>query len=275
METNLLIKAYLKKLRMPTIARDLEKAIADATCSNLTYERFLLALLEQEVLSREENAMRSRLARAKFPLLKTLDTFDFSQIPTLDKQTVLQLAQADFIHTAQNCILIGGSGTGKTHLAIAIGIAACRAGLKVRFTTAAALVNELLEARKDTRLAKLIASLMRFDLIILDELGYIPFDPTAAQLLFNFFAESYERRSILLTTNLDFGSWTTIFGDDALTGALLDRLTHHCHILVMNGESYRFRQSHKERNNTSHKTKKHKGDENTNALPQTQNDQGK
>lgn len=267
METNLLLKSYLKKLRLPTMVRDLEKALAEATKTNLPYERFLLGLVEQEVYSREENTLRARLARAKFPIIKTLDTFDFTAIPSLDKQTVLQLAEGEFVRQAQNCVCIGNSGTGKTHIATAIGVDACRAGLKVRFTTAAGLVNEMLEARKDARLAKLHASLMRFDLVILDELGYIPFDAAGAQLLFNFCAERYERRSLLVTTNLDFGAWTSVFADPSLTGAMLDRLTHHCHILVMNGESYRFRESQKEKNR--------KGVKNTNAPRKAQKNQGK
>jgi DNA replication protein DnaC len=266
METNLLLKAYLKRLRLPTMRRDLEKALAEATQASLPYERFLLGLVEQEIFSREENTLRSRLARAKFPLVKTLESFEFSQIPSLDKQTVLQLAEGDFIREAKNCVCIGNSGTGKTHVATAIGVAACRAGFKVRFITAAGLVNELLEARKDSRLARFQNSLMRFDLVILDELGYIPFDTTGAQLLFNFCAERYERRSLFITTNLDFGGWTSVFGDESLTGALLDRLTHHCHILLMNGESYRFRESQKE--------KTRKGVKNDNATRKAQKNQG-
>jgi DNA replication protein DnaC len=267
METNLLLKAYLKKLRLPTISRDLEKAVAEATKTNLPYERFLLGLVEQEVYNREENALRARIARAKFPLIKTLDTFDFTHIPSLDRQTVLQLAQGDFVREAQNCICIGNSGTGKTHIATAVGVACCGAGLKVRFITAAGLVNDMLEARNEARLAKLLKSFMRFDLVILDELGYIPFDAAGSQMLFNFCAERYERRSMLVTTNLDFGSWTSVFGDESLTGALLDRLTHHCHILVMNGESYRFKESRNKKNR--------RGVRKRDAARKTQENQGK
>lgn len=243
METNLLLKAHLKKLRLPTMLRDVEKAVAEATSANLTYERFLLGLVEQEVLQREQNTLRIRLSQARFPLIKTLDTFDFAAIPDLDRQKVLQLAQGDFIREPANVICLGNSGTGKTHLATAIGVAACRKNQRVRFFTAAGLVNELLEAKKDSRLSKLQRDLTRFDLIILDELGYIPFDETGAQLLFNFCADRYERAALLITSNLDFAQWVKVFRDEALSAALLDRLTHRCHILVMNGESFRFRQS--------------------------------
>jgi len=243
METTLLLKAHLKKLRLPTMLRDLDKAVQEATDANLTYERFLLGLAEQEVLQREQNTLRIRLSKARFPIIKTLDTFDFAAIPDLDKQKVLQLAQGDFIKEPANVICLGNSGTGKTHLATAVGVAACRKNHRVRFYTAAGLVNDLLEAKKEMRLSRLQRELGRFDLIILDELGYIPFDENGAQLLFNFCADRYERASLLITSNLDFAKWVKVFRDETLTAALLDRLTHRCHILVMNGESFRFRQS--------------------------------
>lgn len=243
MDANLLLKSYLKKLRLPVMARELDNAMREAAKTGLPHDRFLLGLVEQEVLQREENGARLRIQRARFPLIKTLDGFDFSALPSLDKQRVLQLAQGEFLREAAAVVCVGNAGTGKTHIAVALGVALCRRGFRVRFFTAAGLVNELLEARKEGRLGRLLKGLSRFDLVILDELGYIPFDEAGAQLLFNFCAERYERASLLATTNLEFGQWVKVFGDEALTGALLDRLTHRCHILLMNGESYRFRQS--------------------------------
>ena len=243
METVPLLKAYFKRLRLPAMARELEKCLIDSGDANLPYERFLLVLAEQEVLQREENATRLRLRQAHFPLLKTFDSFDFSVIPSLDKQKVLQLSQGEYLNQRENVILVGDAGTGKTHIALSLGISACRQGKKVAFYSTSALINAFLEARTDFKLSRLQKRLLKVDLVICDELGYVPFSPEGAQLLFGFFSDRYERGSVLITTNLPFGSWTEIFGDDRLTGALLDRLTHRCHILQFQGESYRFKES--------------------------------
>ena len=245
MDTNLLLKTYLKKLRLPTVAGVLEKVSREAGAANLPYERFLLTLLEQEVLAREENTLRLRIKQAQFPLLKTLDTFDFSAIPKLDKQKVLQLAECLWIDPSDNLCLAGTPGTGKTHIATAIGIAACRQGFRVRFFTAAGLVNTLIESQSQHTLSRLERVLAKIDLIIVDELGYVPFSKAGAELLFGVFAARYERAAILVTTNLEFGKWTEVFGDERMTGALLDRFTHRCHILPMLGESFRFHESQK------------------------------
>lgn len=246
MEIDLLLKAHLKKLRMPTIADDYKKMAEEAARTNLPYERYLLTLVEQEVLQREQNTLRLRIKQAGFPVLKTLDTFDFTVIPSLSKPEVLRLAQAQWIEEAHNVVAGGNPGTGKTHLAIALGIAACRKGFRVRFFTAAALVAALAEAQAEHRLLKLQKQLDKNQLIVVDEVGYVTLAKDGPQLLFDFFARRYERRSVLVTTNLEFSRWPEVFGgDEMMTGAMLDRLTHHCTILQLNGESYRFRESQK------------------------------
>jgi len=201
-----------------------------------------LALLEQENIAREENALKRRIRRAKFPLIKTLDSFDFSCCQ-MDKQKVIQLAEGEFISRKENIIFLGGQGLGKTHLAIALGIEACKRGYGVVFFTAAGIINEMNEAREKFSLLSLEKRLLKAHLVIIDELGYVPFSRTGAQLLFEFFSSRYERGSIIITSNLGFANWTEVLQDERLAGALLDRLTHHCHIIQIEGESFRFRQS--------------------------------
>ena len=243
MEADLLLRSYLKCLKLPTIAANYRKFAQEASSTNQPYERYLLALTEAEVHAREANAERKRIARARFPALKTLDSFEFAAIPTLNKQAVLELTKGHYLDARENVILVGPTGTGKTHISVALGIAACRQGKRVRFTTAAGLINELIEAQAQLRLSKLEATLLKLDLLILDEVGFIPFSKTGAELLFGVLTERYERGSVLVTTNLDFASWTEVFGDGRLTGALLDRLTHRCHIIEFQGDSYRFKES--------------------------------
>jgi len=243
MDATSLLKEYLRKLRLSTMVQEFDRVSRDAAESSLSYEQFLLALVEMEVIQREENSLKTRLSRAKFPVPKTLDTFDFTAIPSLSKQKVLQLARGDFLKNSENIIFIGNSGTGKSHLATAIGISLCRQGKAVRFFKVAELVNILLEAQETLSLPKFQAQMDRMNLIILDELGFVSLPKGASELLFTFCASLYERRSICITTNLEFSAWAEIFGDSRMTAALIDRLTHRSHIMVMNGESYRFRQS--------------------------------
>ena len=246
METDLLIKAYLKKLRLPTIGRDFKKLGEESARTNLPYERYLLTLLEQEVLQREENMLKLRIKQAAFPVMKTFETFDFSVIPSLSKPEVLKLSQGEWIGNAGNVIAAGNPGTGKTHIAIALAISACRKGYRTRFFTASSLVMALSEAHAEHRLSRLQKLLDKTALVVVDEVGYVPLPKDGPQLLFDFFAQRYERRSVLITTNLEFSRWPEIFGgDEMMTGAMIDRLTHHCTILSLNGESYRFRQSQK------------------------------
>lgn len=243
MEHRMLLETYLKRLKLAAMLGHYQEMARQAEQGKQTYEGYLLALSELEANQRQENAFKRRVSQARFPVPKTLDQFDFSAIPSLNKAQVLNLAQGEYISKHENLILMGNSGTGKTHLAISLGLTACQQGKRVRFFTAAGLINQLTEAQAALRLSQVQAGLARIDLLIIDEIGYVPFSKKGAELFFGVVAESYERQSIIMTTNLDFSKWPTVFGSEQLTGALLDRLTHHAHILTMNGESFRFKQS--------------------------------
>ena len=195
------------------------------------------------LIDRERRMVERRIKQARFPAVKSFDTFDFAAIPSLNKLLVLELARCEYILRRENVIALGNSGTGKTHVALALGLAACQKGFSVAFTTAASLVNQLMEARDERRLLKLQRDLQAVKLLIVDELGYVPLSPTGAELLFETFSQRYERGSTIITSNLPFEDWTPVLGSERLTGALLDRLTHHVSILTMNGDSYRLKQS--------------------------------
>jgi DNA replication protein DnaC len=240
--TALLLKANLKQLKLPTMLAECERLAREAAAADQPYEDYLLRLTEQEVAARSANALAARIRAAAFPVTKDFDTYDFSALPGLPKQRVLELARGEWLEQRYNCCLIGNAGTGKTHLATALGLAACRQGKRVRFFTAAGLVTQLEEAQQGHRLDRLLGQLDRADLLICDELGYLSFSRAGAELLFQVFAERYERRSLLITSNLAFGDWGQVFQGERMTAALLDRLTHRCHIFEMNGESYRFKE---------------------------------
>ena len=242
----LLLKANLKQLRLPTIGAEFEKLAREAASSNQTFEQYLLRLTELELATRQSNALATRIRQADFPVEKDLESFDFSSAPSVNKQKVLKLARCEWIQERSNVCLVGQPGTGKTHLAVSWGLAAARHGYRVRFFTAASLVNQLEEKQKQFQLEKFLCQLDRTDLLICDELGYLSFSRAGAELLFQVFADRYERRSLLITSNLAFSDWGQIFQGERMTAALLDRLTHHCEIFEMNGESYRFRQSMKQ-----------------------------
>ena len=235
----------MKQLKLPTMLAEHDKLAREAASRDESYDSYLLRLTELEVATRTANAIAARIRTAGFPVLKEFDTFDFTVLPNVPKQKLLELTRRDWIDQQYNCCLIGGSGTGKTHAAIGIGLALCRLGLRVRFATAASLVTELEAAQQQHRLDRLLANLERIDLMIVDELGYLSFSRSGAELLFQVFADRYERKSLLITSNLPFGEWGQIFQGERMTAALLDRLTHKCHIFEMNGESYRFRESMK------------------------------
>lgn len=231
METAMLLETYLKKLRLPTFLHNYAQFAEDAARESLSYDRFLLALAEQEVLQRQENQRQRCIRNARFPVHKELADFDFSCVSNLSKQRVLDLARGAYIDNAEPIILVGNPGLGKTHVATGLALAACRQGRRVRFYTAAGLVNELILAQDEHRLSKFLASALRHQLIVLDELGFIPFSTTGAQLIFQFCSTLYERVAVVVTTNLRFADWAQVFGDERLTAALLDRLTHKAHIM--------------------------------------------
>ena len=215
------------------------------------HSRYLLRLAELELIDRERRMVERRIKAAKFPAVKSLDSFDFKAIPALNKMQVLELARCEWVEKRHNSIALGPSGTGKTHIALALGLAACQKGYSVAFTTAAALVHELMEARDERRLRALQKHLNTVKLLVVDELGYVPFKAVGSELLFEVFSQRYERGSTLVTSNLPFDEWTSVFGSERLTGALLDRLTHHVHILEMNGDSFRLATSKKAQRRTS------------------------
>jgi DNA replication protein DnaC len=252
--TALLLKTNLKQLKLPTMLAEHEKLAREAAANNEPYEGYLLRLTELEVAARGANALAARIKAAAFPVAKDFDTYDFSALPSLSKQKVLEMARGEWIEQRYNCCLIGNVGTGKSHIATALGLAACRQGKRVRFFTAAGLVTQLEEAQQH-RLDRLLKQLDRADLLICDELGYLSFSRGGAELLFGVFADRYERRSLLITSNLSFGEWGSVFQGERMTAALLDRLTHRCHIFEMNGESYRFRESMKVKKETPKKGK--------------------
>ena len=239
----LLLAHHLKALKLPTFLREYDKLAGQCAAEGVDHVRYLLRLAELELIERERRMVERRIKEARFPAVKSLDSFDFLALPSLNKALVLELARSEYVARRENIIAVGNSGTGKTHIALGLGLAACQKGLSVGFTTAAALVHELIEARDEKRLLRLQRQVAGHKLLIIDELGYVPFSQTGAELLFEVFSQRYERGSTIVTSNLPFDEWTGVFASERLTGALLDRLTHHVHILEMNGDSYRLKQS--------------------------------
>ncbi len=238
-----LLEHYLKQLKLPTMLREYAKLASLCQSERADYQTFLLRLSEREVHDRELRAAERRVKDAKFPVVKTLDTFDFQAQPSINQELVRELIRGEYMDRCENVLLIGNSGTGKSHLATGLAFAACQQGRRVRFFTATGLVTQLLEKREDRQLERFQKQLERLHLIVLDELGYVPFSKTGAELLFEVVSRAYERTSLIVTTNLPFEAWTEVMGTERLTGALLDRLTHRIHILEANGESYRLRES--------------------------------
>ena len=238
-----LVISYLRQLRLTRMARECAAISREAEQRGLGYLGYLQALLEGELAHRHEQRLRQRLKTAAFPYQKRLEDFDFSLVPALSKVRLLELAQGAFLAAHDNVLFIGPSGIGKTHLLLGLGRALCLAGYRVLFRSAVTLATELEVAHKELRLPRLLAQYRRFDLILVDELGYLPFAKPTAELLFQFFSDRYERASVAITSNLAFAQWTQVFGSEQMTAALLDRLVHRSHILMMEGESFRFRQS--------------------------------
>lgn len=239
----ILLEDCLKQLRLPAMLREYPACVRQARETGQSYESFLLDLAHRELEQRLANRLKRRLKEARFPVLKTLEKTGVTRWPGLEGREIRELAEGNWIQQHENLVLVGRHGTGKTHAAIALGVEACRRGHRVLFSTAAQLVNQLVEAREERDLERLERRLDRFALLIVDELGYIPFSQEGAQLLFQVFARRYESASLLVTSNLAFAEWTQVFVDAPLTAALLDRLTHHCHIHQFDWESLRLAES--------------------------------
>jgi len=241
----------LKILKLSAMKRDLGSHLRQANQDKLGYDEFLLNLTEAEVLTRKENGCKRRLAEAKFALMKPLETFDFGAAPELDTRLIQELAGCEYVQKARNVIFLGKSGAGKTHLAISLGIEACKNGISTRFVTGCGLANELIEARDTKALGRITKRYARYGLLIIDELGYVPFSKEGAQLIFQILAERHERKPVIITTNMGFGDWTQIFGDANMTAALLDRVTHKAHVINCRWESYRLKETLKNRKRSS------------------------
>jgi DNA replication protein DnaC len=246
-KSTVLVKHHLKQLKLPTMHSECEKVAACSAKQNLDHLAYLLALCELELVDRERRAAERRLKAARFPSTKTLDEFDFDARSSINKPLVLELAKGDWIDKRENLLLVGPSGTGKTHVAIALAMAACLHGRKVRFFRVTELITTLLEARDEKSVLRLRSQLAKQDVVVLDELGYVPASRAGAELLFDLVGQAYERQSLVVTTNLPFENWTEVLGSERLTGAALDRLTHRCHILEFTGESYRLQDARRRR----------------------------
>jgi DNA replication protein DnaC len=249
----LLLEHHLKKLKLPTMYREYDKMAQLCRTERSDYPQYLLKLAELELLDRERRAKERRIRDAGFPVLKTLDTFDFKAQPSINQELTRELMRGEYIDKKENVLLIGNSGTGKTHLASALAFQACSQGRAVRFFSVTGLVTELLERREEKQLAKFHRQLARLHLIVLDELGYVPFTKAGAELLFEVVSKAYERTSLMITTNLPFENWTEIMGSERMTGALIDRLTHRVHILEANGQSFRLGEAKKRLKNKDKK----------------------
>jgi DNA replication protein DnaC len=246
-KSSVLLKHHLKALKLPTMHSECEKIAARCAQENVDHLGFLLQLCEQELLDRERRAADRRLKAAKFPNHKTLERFDFTARPSVNRPMITELTRCEYMDKRENVLLVGNPGTGKTHLATALGIEACGRSKRVRFWRVTELITHLMEAREERILTRMKGQLAKLDLLILDELGYVPASKLGAELLFDVISTAYERTSVIVTTNLPFERWSEVLGCERLTGAALDRLTHRCHIIECNGQSYRLKDAKRRR----------------------------
>ena len=234
-----LLHHHLTALHLPTVRAECEKVASRCATDNVDHLTYLLQLVELELLDREKRSAERRLKAARFPSIKTLESFDFAARPSVNKVLIAELGRCEYIDKRENLLMIGNPGTGKSHLATALAALACQKGYRVRFFRTTELVTALIEARDERSFLRLKGQLAKLDLLVLDELGYVPASKVGAELLFDVISTAYERTSLIVTSNLPFESWTEVLGSERLTGATLDRLTHRCHIVETKGESYR------------------------------------
>jgi DNA replication protein DnaC len=237
------LRQQCKQLRMPTIAAQFSRMAQEAAKLNQPYMSYLSELLAAEIEERERHVVEQRIREARFPRLKTLEEFDFSQAQHISAAQIRELAEGEYLKRAEPIILLGEAGTGKTHLCTGLCVAACRQKKRVRFVTAAGLVNELVEAQHHNQLGRALARWSRYDLIALDEVGYVPLAEIGAELLFQVIAERAEKATVIITTNLPFSEWTQVFTNARLCKAMLDRLTDRAHIIETGTDSFRFRRT--------------------------------
>ena len=242
-EAGKLLTQRLKALGLQAFLAEFDRLARECEAQGLDHSQYLLRLAELELNERRRRTVERRIKGARFPAVKSLESFDFSAIPSLDKQLVLDLARGEYVRRQENVIVVGNSGTGKTHIAIGLGLAACQQGLSVGFVTAHSLAHQLLDIHDEWRLLRLQQRLAAYKVLIIDELGYAPLSSAGAGLMFEIVSQRYERGSTIITSNLPVDEWKKVFGTVELAGAVLERLTHHVHLLDMNGESYRLRES--------------------------------
>ena len=239
--STVLLKHHLKALKLPTFHAECEKVASRCATENVDHLGFLLQLCELELITREHRAADRRLKAAKFPNLKTIEDFRFEAQPSINRVLISELMRGEYIDRREAVLFVGNPGTGKTHLATTLAIAACQQGRRVRFWRVTELITQLMEAREDRQLTRMKHHLAKLDVLVLDELGYVPASKLGAELLFDVISTAYERTSVIVTTNLPFEQWPEVLGSERLTGAVLDRLTHRCHIIESTGESYRLK----------------------------------